>query len=282
MSGPLESKVAVVTGAGRPRGIGRATAVRLAGQGAHVVVTELVRDGIGAEGKDDGAVAGGDSDELERTASLCRDQGVEALALGLDVTRPDAVSSCVEHTVERFGRIDILFNNAGTPVGVGPFLSLDDGRWELSWQVNVMGMVRMCRAVIPHMKQGGGGAIVNNASLAGLGAIDQFAAYTTTKFGVVGLTKCIAVEFGPNGVRCNAVCPGLIETLMGIYEQELFGERWGVTAADARRRMEEEVPLSRWGTPDDVADVVAYLAGPQAAYVNGVTVPVAGGLSPGL
>jgi NAD(P)-dependent dehydrogenase (short-subunit alcohol dehydrogenase family) len=281
MSGPLEGKVAVVTGAGRPHGIGRTTAVRLAEYGAHVVVTDLADSPRAAEGSDPGGAAQED-DELERTASLCRQEGVDALAIVVDVTKTDDVTSCIDRALQRFDRIDILFNNAGTPVGVGPFLNLDDGLWELSWQVNVMGMVRMCRAAIPHMRRNGGGTIINNASIAGLGAIDQFAAYTTTKFGVVGLTKCIAVEFGPDGIRCNAICPGLIETLMGIHEQELFAERWGVPPAEARRRLEEEVPLGRWGAPSDVADVVAYLAGPHAAYLNGVTIPVAGGLSPGL
>jgi 3-oxoacyl-[acyl-carrier protein] reductase len=259
-------------------GIGRAAAVKLARQGAHVLVTDLVGSGRASERWE----AGDDLAELEETASLCRQHGVTAFATDVDVTDPAAVSACVDLAMARLGGVDLVFNNAGVPTGVGAFLDMADARWDLSWQVNVMGMVRMCRAVIPHMRTRGGGAIVNNASVAALGAVGDFAAYTTTKFAVIGLTKSIAVDFGPDRIRCNAVCPGLIETLMGRYEQELFGRRWAVPPDEARRRLAEEVPLRRWGTPGEVADAVAYLMGPEAAYVNGVALPVAGGLAPGL
>ncbi len=267
--GPLHGKVAIVTGAGLPRGIGRATAVRLAADGATVVATDL------AEGPD--AMAG-----IDATADLCRELGVEARSLAMDVTDTEAVERCVAETIDEFGRIDVLFNNAGTPVGVGAFMEIDDAAWDLSWRVNVLGQVHTIKAVVPHMRDQGGGSIINNASLAGLGATRDFAAYTTTKFAVVGLTKSAAVDFGPDGIRVNAVCPGIIRTGMGEREIEFFAERLGVSTEEADRMLVEDTPLGRWADPSEVADVVAWLAGPRSGYVTGVALPVAGGMSAGL
>jgi len=266
---PLHGKVAIVTGARRARGIGRATAVRLAADGATVVATDLVTD-------DDAAR------ELETTAARCRDLGVPARAWAMDVTDPSQVEQRVAEAIAEFGRIDVLFNNAGTPVGVGPFLEIDEAAWELSWRVNVMGMVHTISAVVPHMRAAGGGSIVNNASLAGLGATKDFAAYTTTKFAVVGLTKSAAVDFGNDGIRVNAVCPGIVRTDMGEEEIDFLADQLGVTPEEADRILAQDTALGRWAEPGEVADVVAWLAGPGSGYVTGVALPVAGGMSAGL
>ena len=278
---PLEGKVAIVTGAGRPKGMGRASALKLAEQGAKVVVTDLAR-----ERKDleiEGLLGiGNDFAPLERLASEIEALGSKALALAVDVTDAGEIQTCVEKTCEVFGGVDILFNNAGTGVGVGPFMDIPNENWDLSWHVNVKGMVHFCKAVIPKMIERGGGSIVNNASMAGLGAGQGYGAYTVTKFAVVGLTKLVAAEFGRQNIRCNAVCPGNILTDMGEEEIKFISMEAGVSEEEARGLFGEACSLGRAGQPEEVADVVAFLAGPRAGFMSGVAVPVAGGMPLGV
>jgi len=276
---PLEGRTAIVTGAGRPRGIGRAAALKLAGHGAHVVVTDIARPrrDLEIEGM---LGVGDDFAALEALAVEIEALGVRALPLAVDVTDRAQIDECVARTCEELGGVDVLFNNAGAALGVGPFLEMTAQQWDLSYQVNVRGTAWFCQAAIPRMIERGGGAIVNNASLAGLGAAPQMAAYTATKFAVVGLTKAVAAEFGGRGIRCNAVCPGLVDTLMGESEVKLFSA--GGSEAVARERLTRGVAMGRWAQPEEVGDAVAYLAGPAASYLSGVALPVAGGMPPGL
>jgi NAD(P)-dependent dehydrogenase (short-subunit alcohol dehydrogenase family) len=275
----LEGKVAIVTGAGRPHGIGRSTALRLAEQGAAVVVTDLCR-------KYEGDLAfygvGDDWQQLQRVVTEIEARGARGRACTVDVTKRSEVESCVEDTVATFGGIDILFNNAGTAVGVGPFLVMTQQQWDLSLSVNVTGMFHFCQLVIPKMIDRGGGVIVNTSSTAGLGAGELMCGYHTSKFAVVGFTKAIAAEFGQFGIRCNAVCPGMVDTDLGEAEYEFISQMEGITVAEARKRAAERIALRRQCSPDEVADVVAYLCGPAAAYVTGVALPIAGGMAPGL
>lgn len=265
----LQGKVALITGAGRPRGIGRATAMRLASAGAVVVVTDRV-------------AGDGERESLDSVIAEIRASGGSAEGLDLDVTDPARIRDVVSRVDAQLGGIDILFNNAGTPIGAGPFLELTDVQWDHSYRVHIKGMADMCREVIPVLKRRGGGAIINNASVAGLGAEKYMAAYTATKFGVVGLTKAIAREFGADGIRCNAVCPGLVDTGMGDVEVELFREP-GQSADETRKLLARDVSLGqRWARPEEIAAAVAFLASPEASYLTGVALPVAGGLPPGL
>jgi NAD(P)-dependent dehydrogenase (short-subunit alcohol dehydrogenase family) len=200
----------------------------------------------------------------------------------VDVTETTQIQACVDKTCQAFGGVDILFNNAGTAIGVGPFLDTPSANWDLSWQVNVKGMVEFCRAVIPKMIERGGGSIINNASMAGLGAEPGYGAYVVTKFAVVGLTKLLAAEFGAQNIRCNATCPGVIGTDMGEEEVTFTAMEKGVSKEEARRLLAEMAALGRAAQPEEVADVVAYLAGPRSGYLTGVALPVAGGMRPGL
>ena len=266
----LQDQVAIITGAGRPRGIGWATALKLAQEGAHVVVTDITPS---AE----------DRANLETAASQVQELGVEALAITVDVTDQAQVAACVEKTMATFGRVDILFNNAGVAVpGAGPFLGITPEGWNETWQVNVMGMVHFCRAVIPIMLEQGGGNIINQASLAGLGVIGGLSAYTATKYAVIGLTKSIAAEYGAHGIRCNATCPGVIDTDMGRLEVQLYAEMEGMSLEEAEEWLIEPVAMKRWAQPAEVAEAVAFLAGPASSYITGVALPVAGGLPAGL
>jgi NAD(P)-dependent dehydrogenase (short-subunit alcohol dehydrogenase family) len=277
----LEGKVAIVTGAGRPKGMGRATALKLAEQGASVVVTDLARKREelmieGFLGIGDGLAA------LEKVVSEIEALDSKGLALAVDVTDTAQIQACVDETCEAFGGVDILFNNAGTAIGVGPFLDTLSQNWDLSWQVNVKGMVEFCRAVIPKMIERGGGSIINNASMAGLGAEAGYGAYVVTKFAVVGLTKLLAAEFGDRNVRCNATCPGSILTDMGEEEINFIAMERGIDRDQAAKVFDEMAALGRAAQPEEVADVVAYLAGPRSGYLTGVALPVAGGMRPGL
>ncbi len=277
----LEGKVAIVTGAGRPKGMGRASALKLAEQGANVVVTDVARERKDLEIEGFTAI-GDDFSALERLVGEIEALGSKGLAMAVDVTDASQIQACVEKTCEAFGGVDILFNNAGTAIGVGPFLDIQPVNWELSWKVNVMGMVEFCRAVIPKMIERGGGSIINNASMAGLGATKGYGAYTVTKFAVVGLTKGIAAEFGCHGIRCNATCPGMILTDMGEEEIQFISMENGISLEEARRVFGEVAALGRAGQPEEVADVVAYLAGPRSGFLTGVALPVAGGQPIGL
>jgi 3-oxoacyl-[acyl-carrier protein] reductase len=276
---PLEGKTAIITGAGRPHGIGRSTALRLAEQGANVVVTDLCR-------KYEGDLAfygvGDDWAQLQRVVGEIEARGVRGLACKVDVNQRDQIEACVEETVTRFGAIDILFNNAGTAVGVGPFLAMTQQQWDLSLSVNITGMFHFCQLVIPKMIERSNGVIVNTSSLAGLGAGELMCGYHTTKFAVVGFTKAIAAEFGQFGIRCNAVCPGMVDTDMGADEYEFISQMEGITIEQARQNAAQKIALRRQCSPDEVADVVAYLCGPAAGYLTGVALPIAGGMAPGI
>ncbi|MCG8369446.1 MAG: SDR family oxidoreductase [Proteobacteria bacterium] len=265
----LQGRVGLVTGAGAENGIGFAACRSLAAAGAQVVVTDLVRDLA-------------DEMRLQARAAELSTAGSDAIASALDVTDTEQVRACIDGVVDRFGRLDILFNNAGYAGGVGPFLDIADEQFNLGWQVNVMGAVNVCRAVIPVMKARGGGAIVNNSSVAGIGAIPGLAGYSASKFALIGLTKVLAAEFGDDNIRVNAVCPGMVWTDMGREEVELF-RKAGQHIDQARSDMAREVPLQRrWADPREIGDAVVYLASDLATYVTGIALPVAGGLAPGL
>jgi 3-oxoacyl-[acyl-carrier protein] reductase len=276
---PLQEKVAIVTGAGRPHGIGRSTALRLAEQGASVVVTDLCKK---YEGDLQSYGVGDDFAQLEKVVGEIEARGASGMACTVDVNHREEIAACVDAACERFGGIDIVFNNAGTAVGVGPFLAMTEEQWELSLSVNVTGIFHFCQLAIPKMMQRGGGVIVNTSSMAGLGAGELMAGYNSSKFAVVGLTKSIAAEFGQFGIRCNCVCPGMVDTDMGMAEYEFISAMQGITVEQARERAAKSIALRRQCTPDEVADVVAYLCGPAAGYLTGVALPVHGGMSPGI
>lgn len=264
--GILKGKVALVTGASHPQGIGCGIARKLAEAGASVIVADL----SGAEGLDS-IVA-----ELELS-------GVKALAVSLDVTDVDAWQSVIAEVNNRFGKIDILVNNAGVGGGEGDFLKLAQKQWDLSIGVNLLGVANGCQAVIPSMINQGGGAIINTSSLAGLGAIKGISAnYTATKFAVIGLTKQLAVNYAANNIRINAVCPGSIITQMHSRVMSYLTELHDCTLEEAQEIENSSIPMGHSAQPDVVGDTVVFLASDSANYITGISLPVAGGMSPGL
>ncbi|MGI9288017.1 MAG: SDR family NAD(P)-dependent oxidoreductase [Pseudomonadales bacterium] len=264
----LQDKVVIITGAGRQKGMGQAAVHRFAQHGAKVVVTDLVRNDA-------------EQEAIEQVAGEARELGVEAIAIGVDVSNREQVNACVEKAVEAFSAIDVLVNNAGTAIGAGPFLEQTDTQLDISFDVHIRGSWNFCQAVIPHMQKQGGGAIVNNSSMLGVAAEPFSAAYTATKFGVVGLTKVIAAEFGKDNIRCNTVCPGSIKTQMQEEGLKQFAEWAGITLEEAWKDA-ERCALGRSAEPEEVADAMVYLASPMASYVSGDALMVTGAANPGV
>jgi len=258
----LQGQCALVTGCSAPNGIGRAVAQALAAEGAFVFVSDQPGEG-----------------SHERIETLAAEIGGAALLL--DVTKADDIAAAIA-AASSHGGVDILVNNAGTVMGAGPFLSTTPEQWQTSFAVNLLGPMMLAQAVIPGMQAKGGGRIINIGSIGGLGGRPAFGAYSAMKHGMTGLTKTIAAEFGPDGIRCNAVCPGYIMTDMHAASNERLAAAEGVSLEEMKRRRYEAVALRDAGTPEDIAQAVLYLAGPQGAYVTGINLPVAGGIQLGL
>jgi NAD(P)-dependent dehydrogenase (short-subunit alcohol dehydrogenase family) len=267
MMKPLANKVAIVTGASHPKGIGRAIAIKLAEQGASVIVTDLP----------------GLQVELEQVAVMLRELGVEVLGIGVDITQLNQIGACVSQTLSTFGHIDILVNNAGVGAGAPQFVENTEREWDLCYDINLKGTAMFCRAVLPTMERQGGGVIINISSLAGLGVTAGMPApYVASKYAVVGLTKAIALEYGTQNIRAVAVCPGSVATQMYHLAMEAIAGAHNISVEEAEKLENSTIPLGRPAQPQEVADVVAYLVGPEASYVTGIAMPVAGGMPPGI
>lgn len=273
---PLSKKTALITGAAAPQGIGRAIALKLAALGADVVVTDIA-GALDLEGARYDRLT-----LLEALAADLRAAGGRAMTLPLDVTDPADVQSAVTRTLSDFGRLDILVNNAGSLAGSDAFLSTTPAQWEASFRVNLLGPMMLSQAAIPAMQALGGGRIIMIGSTGSLGAEAGFGAYTAMKHGLVGLAKTLAAEFGKDGILCNTVCPGYIATDMHQAANARLAQETGLPIGQIKAQRYAAVPLGDAGTPEDVANGVAFLASDQARYVTGINLPVTGGVAFGI
>jgi meso-butanediol dehydrogenase/(S,S)-butanediol dehydrogenase/diacetyl reductase len=269
----LRNRTVIVTGAARGIGLGIAEAFGRAG--ARVVVGDLGSLGAGASG--DWSYRLASKDDLQQAAERIRSQGAEALAVEVDVSDADSCRNLVDATREHFGGLDILVNNAGL-VRMGAIESYDEEEWDRLFAVNVKGVFLGSRAAIPALRKGGGGAIINIASIAGKRGYAGLGAYCASKFAVIGLTQTLAQELGGESIRVNAICPGLLATAMWIDHLSIGIS--GIVGKPAGREAFEEyvrrnTPLAREQTPDDIAEAALYLA--RADNVTGVSLNVAGG-----
>jgi NAD(P)-dependent dehydrogenase (short-subunit alcohol dehydrogenase family) len=273
----LAGNVAVVTGAGRMRGIGRAIAARLAEDGADVVVTAVARlpESFPEHEREAGWLG------AESVAEEVRALGRQGLALDVDVTKADQVRAMVEGTVAGFGRIDILVNNAGLALVAGKkdLWEVDDAEWYREIDVNLNGTYLCCKHVAKVLvEQGEGGRIVNVSSLAGRDGQPQYGGYTPAKFGVVGLTQGLAKELAPHKVTVNCIAPGSTDTDMMDGTFRRTGERMGIPFEMVKAGVRSFIPLGRQAEPSEIAAVVAYLCSPAADYITGQTINVDGGI----
>jgi 3-oxoacyl-[acyl-carrier protein] reductase/meso-butanediol dehydrogenase/(S,S)-butanediol dehydrogenase/diacetyl reductase len=276
MTLPLAGQVAIVTGAGRMRGIGRSIAIRLAEDGADVVVTALARPHEEFPEAERHAAWRGAASAAEEIRAL----GRRALPLDLDVTQPAQVQVMVDRTVAEVGRIDILVNNAGLALVSGKknLWEMEDEEWRREIDVNLNGVFHCCKAVARVLvEQKEGGRIVNISSLAGRVAQPQYGGYTPAKFAVVGLTQALALELAPHGVNVNCIAPGSTDTDMMDGTFRRTGERLGVPFEMVKGAVRSFVPLGRQAEPREIASVVAYLCSPASAYITGQTISVDGG-----
>jgi len=265
--GRLNGKVAIVTGAGRMRGIGRAIALRLADDGAATVVTAVARPAESFPEHEREAGWRG----VESVAKEIRDAGGKALALDVDVTKPEQVREMVERTKAEFGRIDILVNNHGLALvsGKKDLWQVDDDEWYREIDVNLHGVYHTCRAVAPVLiEQGEGGRIINMSSLAGRLAQPQYGGYTPAKFAVIGLTQMLARELAPYRVTVNALCPGVFKTEIN---------RPILNDPEYLKDFLRQVPLGYLGEPHQLAGAVVFLASEASSYMTGSALVVDGG-----
>ena len=265
MSGEFGGKVAFVTGAAH--GQGRATALALAGEGARVAAFDVARPlsypGYGM----------GSSAELESLGEACRGLGTECMTFAGDVRDNEAVTRAVTETLENFGRIDILFNNAGI-CAYGLAHELTEEAWDAMLDINLKGAWLVARQVIPAMIRQRSGVIINNSSVAGLRGMGRLSHYAASKWGLTGLTKSWAIELAPYGIRVNSIHPTGVNTPMndGLAALE------GLTPREIAERSAGNLLPVPWIEPEDVANAVLYLASDRARYVTGAPLVIDAGL----
>lgn len=254
----LSGRVALV--AASSKGLGRAVAERLAAEGASVMISS----------RDEGALA--------RTAAEIREStGAEVGHAAADLRRREDIEALVGRAVERFGGVDVLVTNSGGPPA-GGFDDFEDEGWQGAFELNLLSMIRLVRAVLPSMRERGGGRIVSIASSSIKEPIRNLILSNTFRAGIAGLAKSLSAELAPDGILVNTVGPGRILTDRAVAIEAAAAESRGVPVEQVRREVESLIPLGRYGTPEEFATTVAFLASPANTYVTGQSILIDGGM----
>lgn len=253
----LEGKVALVTAASR--GLGAAVALAFAREGARVAICGRTRETL-----------------MATSHRIADETGAEVLAITADVSQAADVKKLVATTVDRFGRLDVLVTNAGGPPS-GNFLDLQESDWEHAVQLTLMSAVRLCYAVVPVMRQQGGGSILAVTSLSVKQPLDNLILSNSLRLGVIGLVKSLSNELGPDGVRVNAICPGWTRTERVDELLEARAAKSGQTPEEEAAKITATTPLGRMAAPEEFARAAVFLASPAASYITGVSLLVDGG-----
>lgn len=248
----FEGKITLITGGSS--GIGRATALAFAKKGAKV------------------AIGSRREKESQETIAMIEEIGGEAIFIKTNVTQPTEVENLVNKTISTYNRLDYAFNNAGTEGILGNSIEQTESNWNDIIDTNLKGVWLSMKYQIPQILKNGGGAIVNNASAAGLVGVPNLSIYCASKHGVVGLTKAIALEQATAGIRINSVCPAVIQTEMG-------DRAWNLDDREAREQTVAAHPIGRLGKPEEVANAVVWLCSDAASFITGHSLPIDGGYS---
>jgi NAD(P)-dependent dehydrogenase (short-subunit alcohol dehydrogenase family) len=273
MTVDLKGKTALVTGAGKKMGIGYAIARKLAARGANMILTDL----IGKESRQGASPTESIAEMTGLAEKLAETYKIRAVALELDVTDGDAIGRLIVRIKQQFGQIHILCNNAGAVFGVPNAIhTYDEEAWLKTIDVNLHGVFRVSKAVVPLMTDGGG-CIVNVASRAAKVPPLFNGAYAVAKAGVVMLTRVMAKELAGAGIRVNAICPGVIQTDFTEWRFKLEADILDSTVEERQAEMLKTIPIGRLGTPEEVADLVVFLVSDQSAYITGQAMNITGG-----
>jgi NAD(P)-dependent dehydrogenase (short-subunit alcohol dehydrogenase family) len=253
MEKQFQNKVALVTGGSF--GIGSATAIALAKEGANVVIADWIQDSSCS------------------TLTKIKEAGTEGIFIHCDVSNATEVKSMVEQILARFGRLDYAFNNAGIEGSMAPAHECTEENWDRTVNINLKGVWLCMKEEVLHMRNNGGGVIVNCSSVAGLTGFMNLPAYVASKHGIVGLTKTAALENATTGIRINPVCPGVIHTAM--IDRVTGGD------TETEKQFTAMEPVGRMGNPEEIANAVVWLCSNEASFVTGIALPVDGGFLAG-
>ena len=274
---PLSGKTAVITGSGRKGGLGAAIALRLAQDGANIVLSDI--GGSRDSATPDDMI--GSNAEMNEIAEAIRAEGVNVSAKACDVRNWDEVQALADHAVATHGSLDIWVNNAGIGYIMKPLLEVTPADWSAVIDVNLTGSFFGLRAAAERMVAAGkGGRIINIASQAAKSGFPCAQAYTSSKHGLVGLARSAAIELGGSGITVNNVCPNHVTTGLGAWQNEYFAEQQGKTIEQYMKDMAAKIPMGRPGLPEDTANAVAFLCQDAAAYITAESLNVSGGEEP--